>query len=302
MEIKQLKSRARQILPANAPHLTLMHTAIALGASLLVTVISFLLSRQLNNTGGLAGIGSRSLLTTAQTVLTTGITLLLPFWNLGYTYTALGFSRGEPGNPADLAEGFRRFRPAFRMLLLRTLLTVGIVFACLQVASILFILSPLSNRTMEMMDQLLAQTDPTQLQDPAVMEALAMTMLPAYLLSGALFLAVGVPLLYRFRLTDFAIMDKATGGRDAFRVSLTAMKNRRLAFFRLDLSFWWYYLLQAAAAMVAYGDFLLPINGDVAFFLCCGASLAAQLLITWRFAPQIQTTYATAYRELTFDS
>ncbi len=308
MNIANLKHQSGQILATHGGNffrLTLIHSAITLGISTLVTILNFLLSRQIANTTGLSGISTRTTLTAMQTMLSLGLSAALPFWDMGILRVALLTTRGQTPSVSTLPEGFRRFGPVLRTFLLRLLLIFGVGFACLQAASILFMLSPLSYRTMEVMEQLLAQMDASQLQamDPAAVEALLPTLIPVYVIFGALLCGILVPLLYRLRLLDFAIMDTAPGARAALRQSIVRMRGNRLAFFRLDLSFWWYYGMQILAAALAYADILLdwlgvPIHGDVAFFLFYFLSLAAQLLLTWQFAPRVLTTCALAYEEL----
>ncbi len=308
MNITDLKRRSAQILDAdngNLPRLTLIHTGILLGASAVVFLISYFLSRQIDTTGGLAGIGMRTTLSAAQTMLTLSLMAATPFWDMGYYRGVLLTARNQNPTVSTLPEGFRRFGPVLRLLLLRLALMMGIGFACLQAASILFMLSPWSLRTLEAMEQLMGQMDAAQLQamDPAALSALLPTMIPIYVLFGVLLCVILVPLLYRLRLADFAIMDNAPGARAAFRQSGAWMRGNRLDFFKLDLSFWWYYGLQLLAAALAYGDLLtawlgLPISQDVAYFGFYFLSLGCQLVLSWRFAPQVQTTYAVAYEEL----
>ena len=304
MNIKNLKSTARLALTGQAYRLTLQHSAIALGASLLVTLAGFLLTRLGSNTAGLSGIGMRSILLTAQSALSYGVVLAMPFWNLGYCYTALGFARREYREFSSLAEGFRRFLPALRMFLLQAALILGIAYLCLQASTILFMLSPWSDGLFMMVQQLAG--DPAATLDAATVEQLVPLLIPVYVLFAGLLAAVLLPILYRLRLAEFAMVDKATGARDAFRQSAIAMRGSRFAFFKLDLSFWWYYGLLLLAGALTYGDTLLDAlgvpTGDVGYLLFAALGGAAQLLVTWRFAPYVQTTTAIAYTELTIDN
>lgn len=301
MDIPTLKHRAADALSA-APYdprrLSLLHGGIAQGASLLVTLINFLLTRRIDSTGGLAGIGTRTVLTMVQTLLTIGISVAIPFWELGFVRAGLQLSRREPTRPPVLLEGFRRFGPALRLLLLRSLLCMGVAFLCLQLSSMLYMFSPLSLPFLEAAQPLLDTANP----DIAAIEALLPYLYPVYILFGVLLCAILIPLLYRLRLADMAIMDGAPGARAAMKLSSTLMRGNRFRFFRLDLQFWWYYGLLALASAISYGDLLLsnllPIGGDVSFWLFYIAGAAAQLVVIWRFAPLIHTTYATAYHTL----
>lgn len=305
MNISQLKSTAADSLSRAAycpRRLILLHTGAALGASVLLTVLNFILSRSLGAATGLAAIDKRTMLVTAQSVLSLLLTLALPFWELGFTRASLLLARQEAATPKTLLEGFRRFGPALRLMLLRGLFVGMLGFFCLQIASVLYVFSPFGQGLMTQMEQLL-ESDLLATSDPAALEALLPSLMPMYILAGVLLIGLLIPLFYRFRLADLAIMDDRTGALAALQLSAKAMKGKALPFFKLDLSFWWYYLLMALAAAVAYGDVALswlnvPINADVSYFLFYGLSIFLQLFIAWRFTATVQTTYATAYLTL----
>ena len=69
---RALKSAARESLAA-APYdprkLILLHTGVTIAVSLIGTILNFVLSKQIENTGGLGGMGLRSMLSTVQSVL-----------------------------------------------------------------------------------------------------------------------------------------------------------------------------------------------------------------------------------------
>lgn len=304
MNIKNLKQQAAALPTDNAYRLTLLHSAVAFGANLLVLLIGFVLTRQADNMVGLSGIGSRSVLLTAQTVLTYALVLAMPFWNLGYTYAALGFARREYREFPSLAEGFRRFFPALRMFLLQLALILGVSYLCLQAATVLYMLFPWSDGLFAMAEQLMS--DPTATIDAAAVEALLPSLIPVYVLFAGLLAGFLLPILYRLRLAAFALMDKATRARDAFRRSAVAMKGNRFALFKLDVSFWWYYGLLLLTGALTYGDAVLsalgiPI-GDMGYLLFSILGGIGQLLVTWRFAPYVQTTVALAYDQFTIDN
>ena len=303
MNIQTLKQTARERLdsaPTDPRRLALLHTGAAVLLSLLATVINYLLSRQMADTGGLSGIPLRTALTFAQSMLLLATTVLMPFWEHGFTRAMLLVSRGEQAAPGDLLTGFRRFGVVLRLLLLQTVLTVAVTFACLQASAILFMLSPWSALTAETADALLASGAAI---DEAAINQMMQTMYPMYLILAVLVGVLLVPLLYRFRLSNWAVMDDIPRARQAMRYSAYWMHKNRFRMFRLDLSFWWYYALLGIAATAAYGDLLLPLlginlNADVAFFGSYLVSAAVQLAVAWRFAPYVQTTYALAYQTL----
>ena len=67
-----LKQAARDSLLASKgdpKRIILIHTLVSLGVTFLLGAISFALEHQISNTGGLSGLGLRSVLSTAQAVL-----------------------------------------------------------------------------------------------------------------------------------------------------------------------------------------------------------------------------------------
>ncbi len=302
MNIPQLKSATTGRISRSARHLALLHSGIALGASALLTVMSFLLSKPLAQTGGLSGIGTRTMLTSIQSVLALVLTIAMPFWDMGFIHTTVRLAKGEPAGTKNLLEGFRRFFPVLRLMLLRMMFVGMLAFFCLQIVSTVYLLSPLSNGLMAQMEALLTE-EMLSASDHAALEALLPSLYPVYIFAGVVLIALLIPLFYRFRLADMAIMDSAPGALAALRQSGKAMKGNALAFFKLDLSFWWYYLLFALAAAIAYGDVALawlkvPIDETVAYFGFYALSIAAQLLLAWRCAATVHTTYAEAYLTL----
>lgn len=300
MDIQNLKSAAAEHLTAAPYHprrLALIHSGAAVLLSLLLTLVNFLLTRQMDNTGGLAGISTRTVLYCIQSVITLAGGVAIPFWDFGFYRAALNISRDEPAVPATLLTGFRRFGPVLRLLLLRALLSGAIMFLCLQAAVFLYMLSPLSFSFIEQAEKLL-------LANPqATIESLLPFLIPVYVIAGVLVCIVLIPLLYRIRLADFMVIDDTPGVLQAMKESSRCTYRKRLALFRLDLHFWWFHGLSLLAVAVSYGDVLLSalgvaINGDVALFVFGILSSGIQLLVAWRFVPGVYTTYAMAYNTL----
>ena len=294
--------------------LILIHTGVSLGVTLLITLINYILQQQIGNTGGLGGLGLRTVLTTAQTVLQLAGMLLLPFWEIGIVYAAMGIARSRPARPADLTAGFRRFGPVLRLMLLRTAVFFAVAFLCLNLSSGIFLMTPLSDPLYDILLPL-AETASAENAagltiDNATMAALTDAMIPMIPIFLVLFLLLAAPLLYRLRLADYLIMEeKKTGALNAIVTSWRMMRGRAFPLFRLDLSFWWFYGLQALALMLSYGDsFLsvlgvsLPISADAAYFLFYLVYLGITLALYWRFGSYLQTTYAVAYDTLRYQA
>ena len=309
MEIRDnraLKEYTGQVLAdaAYSPkRLALIHTAVSLAATLVLAVISFILSRQIGGTGGLAGLGTRSILETVQTVLQLASTLLLPFWEVGFLYAAIRMARKEDNSPRTLAEGFRRFGAVLRLMLLRGALILAVMFLCSQAATMVYLLTPFSDSYFQLYESFMNGTDPSVLMDDAAMQAVGESMLPMLLMAAVLAIILLIPLLYRFRQAEYVVIDQPrTGAIAALRASNRMMRGNCMAMFRLDLSFWWFYAAQAVLALVGYGDVILeavgvtlPMSGDTAYFLFYLLYIGGQLLLLWKYRSAVDTAYAVAY-------
>ena len=286
----------------NPQKLALIHAGAALGLSLIITIVNFILTRQIDATGGLAGMTTRSVLSTAQTLLMIGSAVVLPFWEVGFLTASIAFARKNPVGPDTLLSGFRRFWPVFRLQLLRLVLYIVLLIVCVQLATILFILTPLSDGLMNATE---AMFNEGVTINEELIASLAPQIAPVYVVFALVFCVVAIPVLYRFRMAEFVMMDKQVGAFRAMGMSHVMMRYNRLSLFKLDLSFWWYYGLQLAITAVGYGDTILaalginlPISQDVAFFGFFLVHLAGQLLLAVKAQSYVQTTYATAYESL----
>lgn len=308
-----MKQEAEQLLAASgtqARKLVLIHTAVSLGITALLTVINFILTRQIEGTGGLGGLGVRSILSTAQSVLELAAVIVLPFWQIGLIKSVLLLVRKEEAAPASLLEGLRRFFPVLRLNLLRGALYAGIGVFCIYFAAGIFMMTPWSAPLVAAMEPLMTQQNMAYDQMMTAMEAMQPAMdaavLPLMLIFGGLFCLFAIPLMYRFRMADYLILDvPGTGALGALRHSARMMRRRRLQLFFLDLSFWWFYLLEILIAAVGYADawlpalgVMLPLSGDVAFFLFFGVHLAGQLALYWWAKAKVALTYGIFYESL----
>lgn len=288
----------------NPKKLALIHTGLATAAGVLISILSAVLDAGIAGTGGLSGMGLRAALSTAQSVLSMALTILLPFWELGFLFACVGYARQEQVAPDTLLGGFRRFRSALSLFLLETLLAVGIVMACSYACYTLFMFTPMFSGVADLLMPLLEDGGYTL--DYAAVEALIPQLLPKliplYGIMAVAFLVVGVPFLYRFRLARYALCDGENRGILCLAKSKQLMRHKRLALFKLDLSFWWYYLLQIALTLVAYGDSLLaliginlPVSSSVSYWLFYGLYAIGRLALAWCFAAYVQTSYAHFY-------
>lgn len=302
MEIQQLKALAQERVNNarfDAKKLSLLFVGASVVLSFVMTLVSFLLSRQMDSTGGLDGLGTRAILSAAQLLILIGGTLVTPFWNLGYIRTALDTVRDGSATPRTLLEGFRLFFPAVRLYLLKATLITVIFVLGVQLGTLLYMLSPASMVTMGLVEELLAGGE-AALADPAAFERLFKVFWPMYGLIAVVLLAALTPALYRLRLVEFSLVDGSEKALQNMAMSNFRMRGNCFWMFRLDLSFWWYFLLQGLTVVLAYGDAIFG-GGDVAYWVFYLLSAGAQLAIGWAFLPQVQAAYALAYEEITKD-
>ena len=309
---RALVSEAENSL-ANASYdpqkLILIHTGAVLVLSLLLSVVDYLLEHFIGSTGGLGGIGIRSILSTAQSVLRILQAVALPFWQMGYVYLTMRLSRQESVTPSDLLHGFRNFRSVLRLELLRTFLYVGIIVLCSYISSILFFLTPwaasVSDAMLALMENTSLLEDPAALQD-ALLPVMESAAVPMGILFAIVALVLFLPVLYRYRMASYALLDAPEkGALAALRSSRQMTRKNCIALFRLDLHFWWFYLLEAAVTALCYGDLILnwlgvplPFDTTVAYFLFLVLSLGCQLgLYLWR-KNLVSVSYAHAYHAL----
>ena len=90
--------------------LALLYISVSVGVSLVLAIVTYILQEQIGGTGGLAGIGTRSVLVTVQAVLQLASTLLIPFWDMGLIYTSVQLARGKAAYPVAAHLGFRTVR------------------------------------------------------------------------------------------------------------------------------------------------------------------------------------------------
>lgn len=302
--VKKEASAALAEANYNPKKLALLYTGVVVLFSLVSALLSFLLEMGMESAGGLAGIGLRSALESAQTVLSLAGSILLPFWQMGFVYAAIRYSRREPVSRGTLLEGFRRFGPVFRLNLLLTLVAMGVLMAVAYISTTLFMFSPFSDNLYNAMNNLLETTQAT-----AITEDMLLQMLPHMgWLFGIYFvvmLLIGLPMYYRYRMSEFALMNGAKTARAAMGESILISRHRRMEMFKFDLSFWWYYALQLLISIIAYADVILaflgvtlPVSANAMYWILLVVYAALTLLFAWKYSAYYQTAYASYYDKL----
>lgn len=289
----------------NQKTLVLIWAGVSIALPLFVSICNFILNSQIAETGGLSGIGLRSILSTVQSVLSNAASLLIPFWTLGYTAVVLRFSRKEAADSSTLLEGFLRFGPALRATILKALICTAVGFVGFYAGIMLLSLTPLARPVYQILEQNQSMLMSGTL-DESILEAVTQAMMPVFLICSGLCFLLLIPVLYRLRLTDYCLLDAENRSAVyAIGESRRLMRRNCIRLFQLDLSFWWYYLAQILLVALCYGDVILPMvgvalpfNEDAAFFIFYIAAMLAQLALFYLFSNKVQTTYAVFYDTL----
>lgn len=309
MDIRTLKQTAAQRLETarDAKKIVLIYAGITIVLSALVTVVNYMTSLEISQSGGLSKMNLRSILSTLQNVLPILQSLLLMVVELGYMNAALRISRGQYASPNSLKMGADRFWPLLRCTLMQGLIYGLVGMASFYLAMQIFLFTPLSGTTMEILTPLVSNStllsSGTIPLDESLALQLAESMIPLFVLFALLCAGLCIPLLYSFRMANYVLIDKPqAGGMTALRESRNMMKRNRFKLFKLDLSFWWYHLLVLLAAAVCYGDMLLSLAGiqlpwpaEVSYFVFYALFLILTLGIYYLFRNKIEVTYALAY-------
>ena len=300
---KYLKKKASNRLQSgNDPKkVVLVYAGIVALSSLVVTVVQDLLDSQISQTGGIQNIGTRSMLTTADTVLTIAQLLLVMCLTLGYTGSMLRIARGQYASPNSLKAGGERIWVLLRTRLLQMLIMTAAAFAlCFLVVNVC-LLTPLSNRVIAVMGTVSAEE---LLSNGLALIAFYSAMLPIILI----YLVALVPLLWYFsctyRMVDYLLIDRPQlGAFGVLRESRRMMQGNMKMMLRVDLSFWWYYLLQALVSVLIYlnmvlAPFAIGLPPAVLYWGTVVLYLAADFALRYFFSNKLAVTYALFYDSL----
>ena len=296
-----LKLAARQAISQasyDPKKLILIHTGASAVLSLVLALVDHLLEQQIGGTGGLSGVGMRSMLETAQMVLMLGQVAALVFWQIGYVFIALQLSKGEAVSPGSLLQGFRRFGPVLHLRLKMAIWYFGMSMICVFLASQIFSWTPWAAPLKEIL--LLGGSQ------EAIMAAAEDCALPMLAILLVVIAVIAVPAFYRLRMAEYVLMDdRRFGATLAFYNSRVLMRKNRWKLFQLDLSFWWFYALELLISIIAYGDLILPLVGlelpwssTVSYYVFLILCYIGQLALYWWRGNEVQVTYAMAFRSL----
>ena len=308
LEPRTLRQNAADSLArAEKPgRIILIHTAVTLLLSLLLSIADHLLNRQIGATGGLGGMGTRSILTTVQSLLRLAQVVLLPFWQVGYTYYVLKVAKAQPAGTSDLYEGFRRFGPVLRLKAFMVILMIPLSIVSAYAGIILFLATPWAAPMMQAMNTLITDAVDEETVINALMPLVLDQIVPIMSLFCLCFLVGAFFLFFRFRFAELWLMDHPQGGALAALVnSHKMMKGNWKAMLRIDLGFWWFYLLELLVTALAFGDIALGMMGiemttDAfgSYLIFFGLYLCGQLALYWWKRNYVSATYAQTYLTL----
>lgn len=265
---RELKQQARERLEAcpQEKKIGLFYGGSLLAISVIYLLADLLISRLTPQAGGLSTIGVRSFMSALSSILPVVTFLLSMCLSFGYMGGMVRISRGQYASPNALRTGFERFWPLLRLTFFKGLITLGFSMGAFYLATVIFTLSPFSNRLVQALEPMvsggsLLSEGTLELTD-GVIDAVNASMLPLmaiFLIVAAVFV---VPLLYRLRMTDYVLYDHPEAGAlYAIRESKKMMRFHRFSIFKLDLSFWWFYLAMAVSYGLNYVPLFLSISG-----------------------------------------
>ena len=301
---KDFIRKAKESLKGNnVRRLAMIHAGAVVAFGLVLTVLQYLLTEGIGNTSGLSGLGTRSVLETMQMVLQWANMLLLPFWNLGFLYVALQWARGNHPVEKDLLTGFYRIGPCLGLMLNRAIMAICITILAVNLSSTIYMMMPASEWLWELTQgftstdaiyEYLYSLDVAQIMD------MFWKMIPMVAVCTVLELILLIPLLYRFRLAEFVILQyPGVRGLAAMVISASLLRRRRWQLFKLDLRLWWYYGLKTLCLVVLYiGVFSSTFSGELTFLLWYLLYLAGIFAVDTFFRPQVDTAYAAFYEKL----
>ena len=311
-DTRTLRRQGADLANENRPaakRLVLIYSGALALLTLGINGLYLVLDKQIGGTGGLDGMGLRSVLQTIEEVLTYVNIFFGPFWAAGFLWAMMSMVRGRTPRPVHLMAGFRCFGRVLAYLAFQFLIVVALLAAAVNVASVIFAFTPMGTEFAELMAPVL--NDPNLITASGAVDlellpvgALTVAVIPMVILTLVLFLPLYIWLSYGFRLALYLVLDGSTGVQSYFK-SMRLMRGHKWQMLKLDLGFWWYYALLGLAVVVGYLDLILellgisvPIDATVMYFVTMGAYCLLQIAITlWKKCP-VDATYALAYEAI----
>ena len=278
----------------------LYYLGISTLVSLLVALADYYLATQLAKSSGLQMVNNRSILQTVMSILP--IVQLFVTLGLGYGYlhAMMRISRGTYADQNDLKTGFRYIGPIFRCALLQGLIYLAVALVSYFVVTTAMNLSPWGSNLTESLGRMM---DAIEAGTVYRFDTVVLVMIILY---AVLSFGVCVPIMYRFRMVNYVLLDyPRSGARYALRASTEIMQGNCLKLFMLDLSFWWYDVLLILATVIGSGDQILsllgvrlPFQPAMASFVFFGVYLVLEFIILYFLRNKVELTYIHTYDTL----
>ena len=308
MNIPHLKQTAAARLEQaqQEKKIVLIYSGLAIGSAVLVTAVNYLLGLQISQSGGLGNMGTRAMLSSLQTMLPLIQSVALMCLDVGYIAAMLRIARGQYASPQTLRLGFDRLWVLLRCSLIQGMLYGGLAFGSIYATTFVYMMSPMSASLMEILLPVVSEAsviNPNIVLDEAVYQQLTQAITPVLILSAVVFLALSVPLFYRYRLANYLIIDRpAIGAVAALRESRNIMRGNKRALAKLDLSFWWFYLASFGATALGNADswlsrlgVQLPFSGEVGYYIFLVLYWSATFAIYFFLRNRVEVAYGLAY-------
>lgn len=289
-----------------AKRIVTVYAGVTLGLSALVTLVGALLDLRIAQATGLGGMGLRTVLSSVQSLLPILAAVASLCLEVGYQAAMLRVARGQYASVQTLRLGFDRFWVLLRSVAIQGLILCGIAFGGVYLTAMLFMLTPFADRVVELMVPALQNTSLLNSEivlDETLYAQLMQAMIPAFLLGTVVVALLAAPVMFRFRMVHFIIIDKpGTGAMAALRASRRMMKGNCLRLLKLDIGLWKYYASAALAGLICYADMLLPLAGvnlpwssTVSYYLSFALYLVAQFAVYYFLRNPAEAAYAIAY-------
>lgn len=300
-----LRHHAREMLD-NTPSqraIALIYTAVAVGLSLGLTLADEVLARMISGTGGLGNLGTRTILSTLQSMLPILQSLVLLGWNAGYYLTVLKIARGEDADTGTLKAGFSLFFPMLRSMLLEAAIYFGLCMVSFYLSLQIYMLTPWALELVEVMEPMLPSIigSAVPVIDEAAMLPAMKAMAPMLVIFCLIYGLLAIPMSYRLRMSLYCLVDAPkAGAMRAMATSRRIMRRNCFQLFKLDLSFWWYHSLTALATLIQMLPMtgLLPMDFDTGFYLCYAVYLVLVSVLYVFFRNRVEVACAAAYETL----
>ena len=121
--------------------IVLIYTGLTIALSILGLVLDHVLGLQIDQMGGLSNMGTRTILSTVQTMLPMAQSVISMCLNVGFLSAMLRTARGQYASPQGLRLGFDRFWVLLRSSVLQGLIYSGVMMAGVYLGIMIFMIS-----------------------------------------------------------------------------------------------------------------------------------------------------------------